>query len=457
MGGGLAITEKLSASTTAAAPEPRQPVRREAVVFIPGLGGATAPLDQTTDGIARRLAVALDRRAKTGSAKFHVELATESYGDGHRTEACTIFRRDTGAGDPVPVVDVYGLEYQETLLGGFKKLSVAHRSLLLLITVISGSWRMLGALFGRRPKGKGGRDRFQFLFGGFIILAMSAYLVVLFAALAGLSLRALGQAPKGDGAGQESALAPIASFLADLPWLPATTGVLTWLVVVVSTVTLLVPRSVRTMVEDLSRNYFSLSEYLNVGAQRQVIGGRLDALLEHLAEKETPPQRIHLMTYSFGSILALDALLPKGQNIGPRLGTVASLVTIGCPFDLIRTFWPEYFTARRMATATGTAPAALGRWFNVYSNADVLGSNFRNDANDASATESIALDEQSGAARAPCPINLSYGNREVSMLDILKLVGLRTHALYWEATFSGETSCFHDIVEHLWRDEPILA
>jgi hypothetical protein len=41
-------------------------------------------------------------------------------------------------------------------------------------------------------KGKGSLDKFQFMYGGFIILVISAYFLVLLAAVADLTFRALG-------------------------------------------------------------------------------------------------------------------------------------------------------------------------------------------------------------------------------------------------------------------------
>jgi hypothetical protein len=450
---------------------PAPPPPRDAVVFIPGISGAGSPVDQTTEGIAKRLAVALDRRARTGGARFQVEVRTEDFGNGLRTDASTVFRRAGPEKAAEPVLDVYGLDYHEALVGDFKSRSLAMRSLLLLGGILISSWRIVSAMVDPRRNGKTFRDKFQFFYGGAIIALMSAYLAVLAAALLDVAFRALGVATSGSaeavtavlttataataspsaGEGGTPWLAPLVAWLTRQPWLPIALRAATTLVVVVSTAALFVPRRGRDTLEDLGRNYYCLSGYLDVGARRAVMIGRLEALLEHLAEKPVPPPRVHVVGYSFGSVLALDALLPQGRAAGPRFGMVTSLVTIGCPFDLIRTFWPRHFTGRRLDAAP-----AFPRWINVYSSADVLGSNFRNDQADGAATESVTLDAQS-AGKPPLPENVPYANRALGALEILLFAGLRAHSIYWEEKFEAEDSCFHDVVARLWEGDPVLS
>lgn len=79
---------------------------------------------------------------------------------------------------------------------------------------------------------------------------------------------------------------------------------------------------------------------------------------------------IHVLGYSFGGIVALDVLCPgEGSATSQRLSRVRSPVTVGCPADFVRLYYPEYFRGRRQMVEVAT-------WTNLFIPADVLGSNF---------------------------------------------------------------------------------
>ena len=67
------------------------------------------------------------------------------------------------------------------------------------------------------------------------------------------------------------------------------------------------------------------------------------------------------------------------------LSTVKNLVTIGCPFDMVRTYWPNYFINRQRQS---NAPV---QWINIYAPLDVFGSNFRDDDKTDDAEQGIVV------------------------------------------------------------------
>lgn len=133
---------------------------------------------------------------------------------------------------------------------------------------------------------------------------------------------------------------------------------------------------------------YSVVDYLDHGEDNgSELRGHLAALLEYLAESEERPATIDVVGYSFGSIVAIDALFPCVQEPPPRLSTIDRLITIACPYDFVRSYWPDYFT-RRFSRA-GAPPD----WVNFYAPSDVLASNFRDDAAVDSAVRHVEVRE----------------------------------------------------------------
>jgi pimeloyl-ACP methyl ester carboxylesterase len=128
------------------------------------------------------------------------------------------------------------------------------------------------------------------------------------------------------------------------------------------------------------------STYLAFGNRRNQILGHLAELLQHLGSKPgVDYQKVHLVGYSFGSIVAMDALF-QDSEVSRTYGRLSNLVTIGCPYDFVRTFCrADYFTGRYRweerdvqsdSSAPPQPPTVPQSWINVYSPADLLASNF---------------------------------------------------------------------------------
>src|SRR3712207_3046953 len=115
-----------------------------------------------------------------------------------------------------------------------------------------------------------------------------------------------------------------------------------------------------------------LIDYINEGVRQDALVNLLERLVEaivRLQETGSPAYRqIHLVGYSFGSLVALDAMFSRRERPRPRFQSIHTLVTIGCPFDLVRSFWPEYY--RRRFGHAGRPE----RWINVYVRRDIMGS-----------------------------------------------------------------------------------
>jgi len=420
----------------------------DAIIFVPGLGDW---IDQSVDGIARRIAAALDRNAQTVPAQFNLKLEArdEEYaarrGLDRKTRVRTIFRND--GGQDAPVLDVYELEYQPTLTKNYAQQNALRNSARLFLTLATTFHRLVRAVVS--PV-KGLAAKAQLYFALFILSLLVAYMAVLIIA-AVETLRESPQVvsalaaylPKPAGSGET----PPASS----PGATAPLSLLQALVVAVALVQTLWPGLREGLIKS-AVTYISAIDYLSYGDRREVIAGQVSDLLEHVAEKGVY-RRIHIVAYSFGTIIALDNVFPPGRKPGERFKLVHTLVTIGCPFDLVRMFWPNYFQKRQ------TWPGVPHDWYNVYLPIDVLGSNFRDGDEPGPATKGIGLVEEKDDPERK-PENLAYtrglDHENLSPLAWLALIGLRAHANYWEPEYESEMSCFSDLTLKLYTGDPLL-
>lgn len=200
------------------------------------------------------------------------------------------------------------------------------------------------------------------------------------------------------------------------------------------------------LVKRLSEELLAFVYYLSFADRRSEVTGQVDGFVERLVEATGGRQRIGLMGYSFGSIVAMDALFPADAIRASRMDSVELLVTIGTPVDFIARNWPGYFDGRHQEHR---APAT---WVNVYSPMDILATRFHG--------------EQAGhrGGFEPAPdrehsFRENLVNSELTFLGVLTLAGLRAHSQYWSAHEDGERNCFQLIVGDVFPEEvkPVCA
>lgn len=205
---------------------------------------------------------------------------------------------------------------------------------------------------------------------------------------------------------------------------------------------------------DAAVQYDSALEYLSFGSRGSALDGQLIALLDHIEAKGY--QNLHVIAYSFGSILALDCFFPANQMPAERVKGISKLVTVGCPFDLIRVFWPQYYADRQ-------SPDNLSNhWINIYSPIDIFGSNFRNDAELLAPDKNTAFRLSGSASKLLCPSqNIVWtsgrSKKGLTTLELLALVGLEAHESYWGNQYESESTAFTMIVSELYGGTAFLA
>ena len=443
--------------------------QREAIIFIPSIGKGWD--DPSIEGVARRMATAIDRQSINEKATTHVEVAEHAYGSGFKCKMFTIVKREGDTDSPL--IDVYGLDYNDTLVESYVKRNLLMKTVLLAITLIEGFRRLIFRFYRR---GKSVTEKLQLLYGLLIAGLLIVYLLILIGAVvasyqqlrkpAGTqTMAAPAPAPAENtapakqaqagvianiGAGVKSVVMGVWNFIKrQKDRFPAIIVLLTALGFV------LPPQAqIKEKISLAATNYLCLIHYLNWGERSHAIGGKLESLLEYLVEREQGYHRIHVIGYSFGSIVAVDNLFTPGRIPIERFQKIDTLVTIGCPFDIIRTYWPTYFSGRQSVSSENL------KWINVYSPRDILSSNFANGGNseqvDQSQTEGIGV-EVDGQIRKPQSVSFSPGtSRSLGLLDIFTLTGFRAHSLYWGEEVKGEITCFHEVVKKMYRGTPVL-
>jgi hypothetical protein len=273
------------------------------------------------------------------------------------------------------------------------------------------------------------------------------------------------------------------------------------IVIVVTGILFLLRPSWKAGVTAMGNTYLYFYYYLGYGRVRPEVVGQFRTLVEKVAELTTVVkvqradgtevdqaaplyERIHVVGYSFGSVVALDSLYPFNQEPPGRFSVVDAFVTIACPFDVIRTYFTEYPDPPAVADPASAArpdppysyfekrdalPDAPKRWLNIYSLSDVMSSNFRDDERVDVASRGIGLRPEGTARRqgAPQPGPLApqqnvhfvgpYNAATTTFWDLFTLYGIRSHAGYWGQGNEIEVNCFDVIIPWLYQGHHYLS
>lgn len=433
-------------------PAAQQPAARDAILFVPGLSDQTT--DQSVNGVARRLAAAMDRHAETARAKFRVgEVREKDFGGSAPVRTTTIHREDDGREQPI--ADVYRVDYRDLFLEKYRDAMPWVTILRVVLALVPVSARLLISVRNGIMTLK---EKLQVALAFMLIALLGVYLVVLVGALVatGAELwrdetptvereRPAEEAEEGE----EGVVA----------WVVEKKGALvTFFALLLPALGFTLPTSteLRQRLTEIAILVMALIFYFQAGERRRVLSGWLHTVLQRLQElDDVEYARIHVVGYSFGSIVALDTLFPDRESVDSPAERIDSLVTIGSPFNFVQLFWPRYFRDRR-------APEEL-RWFNVYAPEDVLSSNFRTYSKAESAAREGAESSVADSAIdwiAP-PQNVKYrlrmGRDALSWWDPFLFVGMRSHSMYWEPGDVPQVNVFDAAVSRIYAGDPVLG
>lgn len=419
----------------------------DAIIIIPGVK------DQPLDNAAFRIASALDIGAQTAAAEFHLEAGQEEdyashEGKGLKTRLRTIRRLEPGI-EPRKVVDIYEFSFSDALTKEYSDKNVLKQGFRLLLLLIMNTPRLLGAFHGKKQKTT--LEKLQYIIAIGILSLLIGYLILLGFAV----FDTFRQIPQILALTTPTTAAE-RSGQTDTDQQPGTgtkLAISQLLIIIFAAVEVFYPNLKQSFIE-AAVLWISIIDYLGFGSRNQALGGHLSALVDHVAARGY--RRIHIVAYSFGTIVALDSLFPTGHIPVARIREIHTLVTIGCPFDLIRVFWPDYFKER---VAAMNVPKS---WINVYSPIDVMASNFRDDSEIGEPDPKDAIPVKDNPFIKLIPQmnivwNVGGPKKRLSFFEFLTLIGLEAHRSYWETEFESESTAFSPIIEELYKNDFPLA
>jgi hypothetical protein len=447
-----------------------------ALVYVPPI--VDDQPDSELEMIGRKLAIALDRHDRVARSVFRV--ATEFVEvRGRKEKVCRILRTDPGTGGERAVADVFRLDYREKLLARFRQGLVITKCALALVGLMEMVRRAIWPMVAPRHNVLSRAERFQSIYAIGMMLMVAAYLAMLVVgairivdttynrgsvraaaasgtngpvAVAGRAGEADSAPLNGDGG---AALAPaIRNFSKRIE------GVLSWIytksdlafVILVGFGLFNRDRGQLTsFIRRASEEMLALVYYLSFADRRAEITGLVEELLEALSEGEGRYSRKAMLTYSFGSIVALDVFCTPDETRARCLDDVDTLVTIGSPYDFILTYWPNYFSKRNRAQRPPPT------WINVYSPVDVLASQFCK-TTDAREGGELLEDSYGKDGKLAFPPTFEVAFREnfpgeqLSWGSAFLMLGMRAHSMYWSRVEDQERNCFGLIVPRLFPE-----
>lgn len=380
-------------------------------IYISGLGQSTNK--ESVEKYAARYIKELEY--STAGINYYTKVEKIYYSDDQSSLAVKIFqhsKHQQKSDKDTIIYTFYDFEYSELLIQKFQNKNLLFKNIALLFLVTRKLPSLLTSLFKKKTYTKGGQTFYMFLL--FLIMALAIVLVIpsLLGFVGGTNLSFI----------KEHLNTNIVDILRNLRDFSVKMLPLTSLAII------FIPES-STLLTKVAAEFTTIDNYIQYGEQTQIIHGNLDALIEHIVENDENPI-IHLHTYSFGSIIALDALFPIGtepcENIQNNFNL---LITVGAPYEFINNYYPNFYTDR-----TDKMSQKI-EWINVYSTMDAFASNFREDNKAGEAKYGIL-------GRKEVPINLNYeiARREkYNLFSFLTLKHITMHKSYWDTSKSGQS------------------
>lgn len=196
-----------------------------------------------------------------------------------------------------------------------------------------------------------------------------------------------------------------------------------------TTILILIVPNANTLISNLATEFICANDYMKYGAQKSVLQGNLELLVDYISENETDC-KIHFHAYSFGTILALDYIYPYGNTVSKNAEQFCeAIITIGTPFEFVKSYYPRFYENRK------TELGDKLQWLNVYSISDALATNFRKDAKIGDAQFGIQKESLK-------PFNLNYETaapNKIGIIDFFMLHSIKVHGMYWDERTEGKS------------------
>ncbi len=387
-------------------------------IYITGLGQTFN--NESVEKYAARFKNELNYN--TVGSNFELKTEKINYSQDKECTCVSIIERKKNIENTV--YKFYDFKYREILTEKFNKYNILYKNVLLFILVIKKLPVLLKRLFFYNGYNRTGQTFYVFVI--FLIISMAILFMIPSALIALMTII--------------SKLTQI-----DLPFKIADIDLTYYSVMFVMPITtlllLIIPRS-KEIVTSLATEFACVDNYIQYGEQSQLILGNLDLLMEYICETNVDA-KIHIHSYSFGSILALDLLYPIGNIPSANtLKNIELLITIGSPYEFVKAYYANFYDNRCLDMDDKM------RWINVYSIADALATNFRKDGAIGEADFGVE-----GSSLNPLNINYEISPvQSFSLVNFITLYHLKIHQHYWDSSTSGQ-SCMRMIFNEMIYQE----
>jgi hypothetical protein len=425
---------------------------RDAIIYVPGLG-LNPTSGKTVQGVVSRLQRGFDTQADTRSARFTVEWHDAAV----RTRAAadplaTISRID--GDEPVVVADVFCYQWAGKFMERWEAQGLLRRTFrwVLSLSAVKGFWRFFR---GGAKNSTGGPT--QLVVAALLIVGVIGYGVIMLGAVLQTGAQVADvvavSAPAGAGTNEDD---PGPEDTDDEQNGEGENGggastpdatPLQWTALISSAVAALLP-SIKQRIETLGGAVSAANGYLRLAEDQPRIIGGLTQLNEAIKESGRYA-KTHIVAYSFGSLITIDTLYPTTDGPEKSLAGIDTLVTIGSPFDFALAVRPDWRDGRKCEDGVP------GRWINLYSGIDLLGSNFL----EPGGRDTICMvDEAPEGCTVHPTTNIEWKlGIEPSFVNLLHFYGFVSHGLYWGTDEEEDRNVFSRVVAELYKDTPALA
>ncbi len=385
-------------------------------IYLAGLGQEMYPM--SLRDYAQRLSKALDEEDPVASNAYKAEISEMEYSqEGLSVDVVTISK--SSEQDEKIVYKLYNFDYAQFLTSNYSDANILKRFLVLCLVLLARFPSLMKSFFDFNFHIKK-RSKIQASYFLIIYAVLGMYLLFLIPSVLSVLNGMMDQS--GDTVNNSW-------FGEFLNWIePVASGIVTSFAV-----TMMLSPASKTIFAKTAIEYLGANQYLSTGEQRQKIQGKLSKLIEEIIEKEGEDIKIELHGYSFGSVIAFDALFPKESPPSTRIkNCITSFCTIGFPLDYIEIYWDNYFSNR---VYDGLS---LVDWKNIWSETDVLSSSLDNDK-----TKKLSLikDEQFWETLSFREYSYNiFDSNSVGYLELFMFYGIRAHSMYWDR-HSDSKSC----------------
>lgn len=378
-------------------------------------------MEQTVKAYAQRMMKAIDEQNSNSSYKYRIESSEKEYDEeGNITDVISVF--ESNGDSETEVYRFYEFKYGKFLTSKFQESNILYRFSSLLFVLIARLLSVIKSIFSFKDE-INKKSKVQALYFTIIYIGLAIYLFLLIPSILGIIAGVISDVE-------------IINFSIKIP--DKVENAINVIISLFSAFMLLTPNS-KNIFSAMAVEYFAANQYLSIGDRRLIIMGKLNRLIEVISEEENNVE-IEIHSYSFGTVLAIDAIFPYESEPNTRIkNTIVKLITIGCPFDFIEIYWTNYFANRKYSNLS------LKSWKNISSDLDVLSSKFDGfPKKQQKFIDSTAFWENLGK------IDITYNMvnpSQVSYLQMLMFYGLKAHQMYWDKHLDSR-SCLTRLMDN---------